>query len=164
MPDLKGRDDDEPVNLGLATFGGGCFWGVEAAFRQVEGVVETAVGFMSGTVADPSYQEVCDGNTGHTEVVAVRYDPAVLSYERLVEEFLAIADATGDGCARGGHERQYRLVIFFHDGEQRQVAERVVRKNHRRDIASEPAATFYPAEEYHQQFYEKCGRTHSTLW
>ncbi len=161
MPDLTEKNDSEPVSLDLATFGAGCFWGVEAAFRLIEGVVETAAGFMGGSVPDPTYQEVCDGDTGHTEVVAVWFDPSGVSYERLLAEFFAIADPTGEGCALAGHERQYRLVIFFHNDVQRQTAEKLVRKEHRRDITIEPAGTFYPAEEYHQRFYEKCQKRYT---
>ncbi len=165
MPDLTGNSDtSESAVLESATFGAGCFWGVEAAFRLIEGVVETAAGFMGGSVPDPTYQEVCDGDTGHTEVVAVWFDPTGVSYERLLAEFFAIADPTGGGCALAGHERQYRLVIFYHTEAQRAAAGKLVRKEHRGDIAIEPAGPFYPAEEYHQRFYEKCGKTHSTLW
>ena len=165
MQDLTEKNESgESADLERATFGAGCFWGVEAAFRLVDGVAETTVGFMGGSVPDPTYQEVCDGATGHTEVVDVRFDRSVVTYERLVGEFFAIADPTGGGCAQAGHERQYRLVIFYHSESQRKVAERLVRKEHRVDIAIEPAGPFYQAEEYHQQFYEKCGRTHSTLW
>src|SRR5688572_4860231 len=136
-----------------ATFGAGCFWGVEDAFRQVEGVTSTRVGYAGGTVEDPSYGEVCAGETGHTEVVEVEFDPSIVSYEQLLDLFWHNHDATSD------YGRQYRSVIFTHTPEQAATARQSVERFQagRRPVVTriEPAPAFYDAEEYHQQYYEK---------
>lgn len=148
-----------------ATFGAGCFWGVEAAFRQLNGVVSTSVGYMGGTLENPTYEDVCTDQTGHAEVVEVIYDPAQVSYEDLLEVFWKIHDPTT--LNRQGPDRgtQYRSVIFYHTPEQESAAkaskERMERSGKfKRNIVTqiEPAALFWRAEEYHQQYYEKTGR------
>lgn len=148
-----------------ATFGAGCFWGVEAAFRQLRGVVSTSVGYMGGTLENPTYEDVCTDRTGHAEVVEVLYDPAQIAYENLLEVFWRIHDPTT--LNRQGPDRgtQYRSVIFYHTPEQEATAraskERLERSGKfKREIVTkiEPAARFWKAEEYHQQYYEKTGR------
>jgi peptide-methionine (S)-S-oxide reductase len=138
----------------FATFGAGCFWGVEVAFRAVDGVIDTAVGYAGGHQPNPSYPQVCTGSTGHAEVVQVEYDPETVSYDELLNTFLSVHDPHIQEKA------QYRSVIFYHDDEQKQLAERLVRaENGERPLATavEPAPTFYRAEEYHQQYLAKRG-------
>ena len=148
-----------------ATFGAGCFWGVEAAFRRVDGVVETRVGYMGGTTEEPTYPDVCTGRTNHAEVVEVVYDPEKVSYDHLLEVFWQIHDPTTRDRQGPDVGSQYRSVIFTHSPEQEQAAraskERLERSGRlRRPVVTEirPAGTFWPAEEYHQRFFEKQGR------
>jgi peptide-methionine (S)-S-oxide reductase len=148
-----------------ATFGAGCFWGVEAAFRKVEGVISTSVGYMGGTLENPTYEDVCTDRTGHAEVVEVRFDPSMISYENLLEIFWMIHDPTTFNRQGPDFGSQYRSVIFYHTPEQEAAAraskERLQRSGrYKRDIVTEiePAAQFYRAEEYHQQYFEKVGR------
>ena len=147
-----------------ATFGAGCFWGVEAAFRQVPGVVETAVGYEGGTLEKPSYRDVCSDRTGHAEVVQVTYDPAQVPYERLLEVFWENHDPTQVNRQGPDVGTQYRSVIFTHSDAQRAAAtaskEALDRSGRfRRPIATQivPASTFWRAEEYHQRYLEKRG-------
>jgi len=150
-----------------ATFGAGCFWGVEAAFRQVDGVTRTRVGFAGGTLEHPSYRDVCSRTTGHAEVVEVTYDPARVSYDELLDVFWYKHDPTEQN--RGGWDvgDQYRSVVFFHDVEQRDAAltsKAREQANRSAPITTqiEPAPTFYEAEGYHQQYLEKRGRSTCT--
>jgi peptide-methionine (S)-S-oxide reductase len=150
-----------------ATFGAGCFWGVEAAFRQLDGVTKTEVGFEGGQLENPTYGDVCSRTTGHAEVVEVTYDPERISYERLLATFWGKHDPTHRN--RGGRDvgDQYRSVVFFHDDEQRELAlrskiEQEALRGARLVTAVEPAQTFYPAEEHHQQYLEKRGRSTCT--
>ncbi len=147
-----------------ATFAAGCFWGVEAAFRQVEGVMDTQVGYTGGTLENPSYKDVCSGKTGHVEAVEVIYDPEVVSYEDLLDVFWSIHDPTQIDRQGGDIGSQYRSVIFFRDATQESLAaaskERIARSGKfESKIATLilPATTFYRAEEYHQRYYEKQG-------
>jgi peptide-methionine (S)-S-oxide reductase len=151
----------------LATFGAGCFWGVEAAFRQLEGVADAAVGYMGGRIKEPTYEMVCTGQTGHAEVAQVEYDPSQISYERLLEVFWALHDPTTLNRQGPDFGTQYRSVIFYHDDQQRAAAQASCKrldesKRLRRPIVTEikPAGDFYRAEEYHQQFYERTGLPH----
>ena len=147
-----------------ATFGAGCFWGVEAAFRQLEGVKSTAVGYAGGATVNPTYREVCTDRTGHAEVVQVEFDPAQISYAHLLEVFWANHDPTQldrQGLDIGS---QYRSVIYYHSPEQQEAALKSVqeleaRGAFRRPIVTkiEPAPAFYAAEDYHQQYLEKRG-------
>jgi peptide methionine sulfoxide reductase msrA/msrB len=139
-----------------ATFGAGCFWGVEAAFRRVDGVRATRVGYAGGHVANPSYEEVCGGHTGHTEVVEVTYDPAVVSYTALLRVFWNAHDPTLPQKA------QYRSVVFYHTPAQQDTAATELKRlqasggyTHRVLTTIEPAPPFYAAEDYHQQYHEK---------
>lgn len=147
-----------------ATFGAGCFWGVEETFRQVPGVVDTAVGFMGGTTEDPSYREVCTGRTGHAEVVDLAYDPARVSYDALLEVFWGVHDPTTKDRQGPDVGTQYRSVIFTHTPEQEAAARASKEREDasgrfRRPIvtAIEPAGPFWRAEEYHQRYLEKRG-------
>lgn len=147
-----------------ATFAAGCFWGVEAAFRQVEGVTATQVGYTGGQVINPTYRDVCTGRTGHAEAVEVEYDPSRVSYEELLNLFWENHDPTTLNRQGPDIGSQYRSAIFFHTPEQETEArasrERLERSGrHRRPIVTEitPASEFYKAEEYHQQYFEKQG-------
>ncbi|HUU58519.1 MAG TPA: peptide-methionine (S)-S-oxide reductase MsrA [Phycisphaerae bacterium] len=153
-------------SCGKAAFGAGCFWGVEAAFRRVEGVTATAVGYSGGHSANPTYEDVCSGKTGHAEVVQVTYDPGRVSYERLLEVFWGCHDPTQWHRQGPDVGAQYRSVIFFHDAEQ-EAAARASRDKLQRsgkyadEIVTEivPAGAFYRAEQYHQQYLAKRGRS-----
>ena len=167
-----------------ATFAGGCFWSMEKAFDGVAGVASTTVGFAGGTDANPSYKEVVKGRTGHAESVQVIYDPAKISYERLLDIYWHNIDPLTLNAAFCDHGVQYRSVIFYGDAKQRGLAEASKReldgsKRFATPIvtAIQPATKFYPAEEYHQQYYKKnpesyaryvigCGREQRTreLW
>ncbi len=147
-----------------ATFGAGCFWGVEAAFRQIKGVVATAVGYEGGTLDNPTYHDVCTNRTGHAEVVEVEYDPARVSYEDMLQVFWGNHDPTTRNRQGPDVGTQYRSVIFYHSPEQQAIATASKEKmqasgKYRRPIVTEvvPAATFYKAEDYHQQYLEKRG-------
>ena len=143
-----------------ATFGAGCFWGVEAAFRQVEGVVSTSVGYSGGTTENPTYGDVCSGTTGHAEVVEVEYDPSKVSYEELLEVFWENHDPTTLNRQGPDVGAQYRSAIFFHTPEQEAAArasKEKVQGKFKNPIVTEitPASEFYRAEEYHQRYFEK---------
>ena len=149
-----------------ATFGAGCFWGVESTFRQLKGVRETAVGYLGGTLENPTYKDVCSHNTGHAEVVEVTYDPAEISYEELLNVFWNCHNPTTLNRQGPDFGSQYRSAVFFHTPEQEQAAlaskaqlDRAGRFG--RPIVTEitPASTFYRAEEYHQQYLEKRGQS-----
>jgi peptide-methionine (S)-S-oxide reductase len=150
-----------------ATFGAGCFWGVEAAFRQVNGVTATTVGYAGGTTENPTYQDVCSGRTGHAEVVEVEFDRGVVSYEELLKVFWENHDPTTLNRQGPDVGEQYRSAIFYHTPEQEQAARASKAAleqsgTYRRAIVTEitPAPTFYRAEDYHQQYFEKRGISH----
>jgi peptide-methionine (S)-S-oxide reductase len=147
-----------------ATFAAGCFWGVEHVFRQVEGVLATRVGYSGGTTPNPTYKQVCTGRTGHAEAVEVAYDPDRVRYEDLLGVFWENHDPTTRNRQGVDIGNQYRSVIFVHDDEQKQAALRSRDElgdsgKFRRPIVTEivPAAEFWQAEEYHQQYYKKNG-------
>lgn len=153
-----------------ATFGAGCFWGVEAAFRQVKGVKATAVGYMGGKLENPTYQDVCTDRTGHAEVVQVEFDPALVSYEDLLRVFWENHDPTTPNRQGPDVGTQYRSVIFFHSPDQQAAAkaskEEIEKSGrYKRPIVTEitPAGEFWRAEEYHQQYLEKRGLAHCHL-
>ena len=153
--------------LEKATFGAGCFWGVEAAFRQIPGVVATRVGYTGGHVADPTYELVCSHTTGHAEVVEVTYDPEQVSYEELLDVFWRKHDPTQLNRQGWDVGDQYRSVIFFDDEEQQRAALESKAREQAHWTAPivtqiEPAETFYEAEDYHQQYLEKRGRATCT--
>ncbi len=148
-----------------ATFGAGCFWDVEAAFRRVKGVLSTTVGYSGGSFKGPTYEDLCTGTTGHAEVVEVDYDPAKVSYDELLKVFWEIHNPTTMNRQGLDIGTQYRSVIFFHNFEQRAAAEaskeKLQRNGHYKNpIVTEitPASEFYKAEEYHQQYCEKRGQ------
>lgn len=150
-----------------ATFGAGCFWGVEVAFRQLEGVTATQVGYLGGSLENPTYKDVCSGRTGHAEVVEVTYDPAQTSYEDLLKVFWENHDPTQLNRQGPDIGDQYRTAIFFHTPEQETAARASLAQldasgRFKRPIATEitPASEFYRAEEYHQQYLEKRGMAH----
>lgn len=147
-----------------ATFGAGCFWCVEHEFRKVKGVSATSVGYMGGSVKNPTYEEVCTDNTGHAEVVQVEFDPSVIPYEKVLEVFWHCHDPTTLNCQGPDIGTQYRSVIFCHDRAQEEAARRSKEGMQesglfKKKIVTEilPAPEFYRAEDYHQQYYAKCG-------
>jgi peptide-methionine (S)-S-oxide reductase len=155
---------DQMDNYRTASFGAGCFWGVEAAFRQLEGVIEAESGYMGGSVKDPTYRMVCSGRTGHAEAVQVKYDPSRVSYEQLLDLFWEMHDPTTLNRQGPDVGSQYRSAIFFYDEEQRAAAEASKSRlaqagKFKRPIVTEivPATEFYRAEEYHQRYYERTG-------
>lgn len=159
----------QAAQLETATFGAGCFWGVQYRFAQVDGVVDTAAGYMGGTVDHPTYHQVCTDRTGHTEVVQVRYDPARVSYQELLDLFFAWHDPTQVNRQGPDVGRQYRSVVFYHTPEQEAAARATKERlagagKYTRPIATaiEPASTFWRAEEYHQNYYIKKGITPPT--
>ena len=156
--------------MAKATFGAGCFWGVEATFRQIKGVISTAVGYMCGTLQNPSYKEVCTDRTGHAEVVQVEYDPSVVSYNELLKVFWQNHNPTTLNRQGPDIGTQYRSAIFFHSPEQ-EAAARASRDElesagvFKRPIVTQivPAQDFWRAEEYHQQYLEKRGLSHCSI-
>lgn len=148
-----------------ALFGAGCFWGVEAAFRKVGGVLNACVGYSGGTWKNPSYEEVCTGRTGHAEVVLLEFDPSQVSYDQLLDVFWDSHDPTTLNQQGPDIGSQYRSVIFFYSPEQEAAALRSKEKlqhsgKYKKDIVTEikPAPEFYKAEEYHQQYLAKSGK------
>ena len=150
--------------MALATFGAGCFWGVESAFRKMDGVKETAVGYAGGHTENPTYEQVCSKTTNHAEVVHLEFDPDRISYDTLVEAFFQLHDPTQVNRQGPDVGTQYRSVILYHDDAQRETAERIKASlptsgTYSEPIATqiEPAPTFWRAEEYHQRYFEKRG-------
>ncbi len=146
----------------IATFGGGCFWCTEAVFDEVIGVTDVVSGYTGGQLANPSYDDICEGTTGHAEVIRVEFDPAIITYAEILEIFFATHDPTTlnkQGADRG---TQYRSAIFVHSPNQREVASNTIVKLNAEKIWSSPivsevtnAPIFYPAEEYHQEFFKR---------
>ena len=154
----------DKATLEKATFGAGCFWGVELTLQQLPGVAETAVGYAGGTLDKPTYKDVCTGTTGHAEVVQLIFDPQQISYEQLLEAFFSLHDPTQKNRQGPDWGTQYRSVIFYHSAQQEQAARAAIaRLTQQRRFAKpivtqvEPAQTFWPAEEYHQKYLEKRG-------
>lgn len=150
-----------------ATFGAGCFWGVEETFRQIPGVIETTVGYLGGHTQDPTYKDVCTDETGHAEVVQVKYDPAKVTYDQLLDVFWSNHDPTTLNRQGPDIGMQYRSAIFFHSPEQERLARASKEKlqasgRFRRPIVTEvtPASAFFPAEDYHQKYLAKRGLSH----
>ncbi|MBH8582906.1 MULTISPECIES: peptide-methionine (S)-S-oxide reductase MsrA [Thermoactinomyces] len=150
--------------MALATFGAGCFWGVEEVFRQIPGVKNTTVGYMGGTTENPTYEEVCTDQTGHAEVVQVEYDPEQVTYEDLLNVFWNNHNPTTLNRQGPDVGTQYRSVIFYHTDEQKQAAEASKKQldqsgKWKDPIVTqiEPAGTFWRAEEYHQRYLQKRG-------
>ena len=146
----------------IATLASGCFWCTEAVLRRLRGVESVTSGYTGGNVPDPTYEEVCSGSTGHAEAVQVLYDPAKVSYDKLLDVFWHNVDPLTPNAQFCDHGPQYRSAIFFHDAEQQKLAEESKRKleasgRFKQPIVTElvAASTFYPAEEYHQDYYQK---------
>ena len=156
--------DVRAVTFEKATFGAGCFWGVEAAFRQSPGVVSTQVGYAGGRTPAPTYEQVCSGRTGHAEAVEVTFDPTLVTYDQLLRVFWENHDPTTANRQGPDVGEQYRSVIFTHSPAQESAAKASLaaleaEKRFRRPIVTQivPAGPFYKAEEYHQQYLEKRG-------
>lgn len=158
---------DQPMAYQAAMFGAGCFWGVEAAFRKVRGVVDAAVGYAGGHTDNPTYKDVCAGHTGHAEVVHVTYDPAQITYPQLLATFWSVHDPTQLNRQGPDVGSQYRSVIFYYDEAQKRAAlyaigQLDVAKRYRGPVVTQvqPAPTFWRAEDYHQRYFEKQGGGH----
>jgi peptide methionine sulfoxide reductase msrA/msrB len=162
----RSKGSEKPdLNIQTATFAAGCFWGVESLFKQTKGVVETTVGYTGGTTPDPIYRQVCTGITGHAEAVQVKFDPSVVSYEELLHLFWRMHDPTTQNRQGPDVGTQYRSAIFYYNEEQRKAAERSKEEFDSSGVYVNkattqivPASTFYAAEEYHQNYFEKQGK------
>ncbi len=150
----------ENNRLDTATFGGGCFWCIEAAFSQLRGVENVSSGYSGGSVANPTYEEVCTGETGHAEVVRIIYDPELISYDKLLEVFWSVHDPTTLNRQGNDTGTQYRSVIFYHNENQKTAAEKQIKALNESGILNGPVVTelspfekFYKAENYHQDYY-----------
>ena len=156
-------DDEQNKEFKRASFAAGCFWGVEEAFRCLDGVVSTMVGYMGGDFEKPTYEDVCTGKTGHAETVEIVYDPSLISYNELLAVFWNNHDPTTPNRQGPDVGSQYRSLIFYYDDEQKELAlksKEKVQKRLNREIVTEivPATTFYQAEDYHQQYLAKRGQ------
>lgn len=154
----------ENTKLDTATFGAGCFWCVEAVFQQLKGVEKTISGYSGGTIKNPSYKEVCTGTTGHAEVIQVIYNPQIVSFKDLLEVFWQTHDPTTLNRQGADAGTQYRSVIFYHNNEQKELAETFKNKLNQEGAFNSPIITeinafnnFYPAEDYHQNYYLQNG-------
>ena len=172
-PSSQGSSKNDEISKGtekadsdyeLATFAAGCFWGVESLFKQTKGVMETTVGYTGGTSPNPTYRQVCTGITGHSEAVQLKFDPKVISYEELLSLFWRMHDPTTPNRQGPDVGTQYRSAIFYYSEEQRKAAERSKEEFDRSGVYINkattqivPASTFYEAEEYHQDYFEKQG-------
>ncbi len=155
--------------MAKATFGAGCFWGVEVAFREMPGVIEVTSGYSGGDRPEPTYEAVCSGDTGHAEVVEVEYDPDSVSYDALLDKFWEIHDPTTVNRQGPDIGTQYRSAIFFHDAEQEAAATRsrdAAQSRFSRPIVTQivPVSDFWRAEDYHQRYFEKQGGRRSLLF
>jgi len=147
-------------NIQIATFGGGCFWCIDAAFRRVKGVLNVSSGYAGGEIENPSYQQICTGLTGHAEVVQLDFDSSIVSYSTLLEMFFTLHDATQLNRQGNDVGTQYRSVIYYHDEEQKAESQAMIdalQKQIREPIVTElsPLTNFYPAEQYHQDYYNE---------
>jgi peptide-methionine (S)-S-oxide reductase len=158
----QGQNTEPAGGREIATLGGGCFWCLEAVFEDMEGVTNVVSGYSGGTVTNPSYQEVCSGETGHAEVVQIEFDPREVSYDELLDVFFTVHDPTTADRQGADVGTQYRSVIFYHDDGQKQIAENKVQeldasKKWRTPVVTQilPFKAFYEAEEYHQDYFKK---------
>jgi methionine-S-sulfoxide reductase len=156
--------EEEMMKTETATFAAGCFWGVESAFRQIDGVLDAHVGYTGGKTLNPTYKEVCTGTTGHAEAIEITFDPAKVSYQTLTEFFFKMHDPTQVNRQGPDFGTQYRSAIFYHSTEQQAVAQAVKTAldqsgKYKKGLATQlaPATQFYRAEEYHQRYFEKNG-------
>jgi peptide-methionine (S)-S-oxide reductase len=161
-------DKEVLVELEKATFAGGCFWSVEGDFRMIEGVTRTTVGYTGGTTKNPTYEEVCTDTTGHAEALQIEFDPNAVSYKDLLDVFWRVHDPTTMNRQGPDVGTQYRSAIFVHSSEQEATATASLleaQKRYDRPIVTEvtPASEFYPAEDYHQRYYEKRGMASCTV-
>ena len=152
----------EQNDIEIATLAGGCFWCIEAVYNELKGVKEVISGYTGGKTVNPSYEDVCSGRTGHAEAINIKFNPDIISYKELLEIFFTIHDPTTLNRQGNDIGTQYRSVIFYHTPEQKVVAEEVVAELKKTNIWETPIVTelksftaFYPAEDYHQQFYEQ---------
>jgi peptide-methionine (S)-S-oxide reductase len=159
MPVEDGRSKDSP-RTEVATLGGGCFWCLEAVYEELRGVEKVESGYSGGSIPNPTYRQVCTGTTGHAEVVQVTFDPEVVSYREILEVFFSIHDPTTPNRQGADVGTQYRSAIFYHDEEQRRVAEEVIAELEARHLWDDPIVTevtpfdaFHGAEDYHQGYY-----------
>ncbi|HEX6304071.1 MAG TPA: peptide-methionine (S)-S-oxide reductase MsrA [Anaerolineales bacterium] len=159
---MNQTNDRTSKDTQVATLGGGCFWCLEPLYADLQGVKDVVVGYSGGSVPDPSYEQVCTGRTGHAEVVQVTFDPETVSFREILEVFFAIHDPTTPNRQGADVGPQYRSAIFYHDDDQRRVAEEVIQELEEEDIWGKPIVTevspikeFYEAEEYHQEYYQK---------
>ncbi|MHB8954323.1 MAG: peptide-methionine (S)-S-oxide reductase MsrA [Pirellulaceae bacterium] len=150
----------DPNKVDIATLGGGCFWCTQAVFSSVRGVARATCGYSGGTTVDPTYEQVCAGTTGHAEVVRVEFNPSVISYQDVLQIFFQTHDPTTPNRQGNDIGTQYRSVIFYHDDQQEQVARQAIDELNKSGAFSaqivthlEPAVTFYPAEDYHQDYF-----------
>ncbi|MBS3110391.1 peptide-methionine (S)-S-oxide reductase MsrA [Candidatus Woesearchaeota archaeon] len=167
MPTIKKKqanDGNHDKNYSLATFGAGCFWGVESEFRKIHGVIDAVSGYCGGAMKNPTYEDVCTDKTGHAEAVEVKFDPKIVSYAKLVEVFFSIHNPTTPNRQGLDMGTQYHSVIFYHNKSQKKTAEEIRARlgksgKFRNPIVTsiEPAKPFYRAEEYHQRYLEKKG-------
>jgi peptide-methionine (S)-S-oxide reductase len=154
--------DRELEGAKRVTFAAGCFWGVEASFREIEGVVQTTVGYTGGSTPDPTYEQVCSDTTGHAEAVEVWFDPTIVSYHDLLRTFWSIHNPTTRDRQGWDFGSQYRSAIFFHDAEQQRLA--IASRDEQQGAWTDPivteivpASAFYNADDYHQRYFEKHG-------
>lgn len=163
VPGTAGAEEDAmPEGSKKATFAAGCFWGVEKFFRKMPGVLDTVVGYTGGRTADPTYEQVCSGRTGHAEAIEITYDPSKVSYEALLTTFFEWHDPTTPDRQGPDVGSQYRSAVFFHDAAQERAARRAVAELERARVYPDrivteiaPAGPFYAAEAYHQRYLEK---------
>jgi peptide-methionine (S)-S-oxide reductase len=148
----------------IATFGAGCFWGVQSSFDKIKGVIKTTVGYMGGNIKNPTYEQVSTGKTGYIEAVNINYDQEIITYNELLDIFWKIHDPTQVNRQGFDIGLQYKSIIFYHNNEQKNIAEESKRRIensrlYKKNIATEikPALIFYPAEEYHQKYFNKMG-------
>ena len=154
------------MNTHVATFGAGCFWGIQYEFDKLDGVIKTTVGYSGGDKENPTYDEVCSDKTGHVEVIEIKYDKNIISYDELLKKFFEIHDPTQVNKQGPDIGRQYRSVIFYHNEEQKELAEKMKEELQKSEkyspetiaTAIEPAQGFWKAEGYHQKYIEKTGQ------
>ena len=153
--------ENSDLRLEVATLGGGCFWCLEAVYDELTGVKEVVSGYSGGQVANPTYRQVCDGTTGHAEVVQVTFDPQVVSFAEILQVFFTVHDPTTLNRQGADVGTQYRSAIFYHNEAQQETAESMIPQLNEADIWPDPivtevvpAETFYPAEDYHQEYYQ----------
>jgi peptide-methionine (S)-S-oxide reductase len=151
-----------PRQLEIATFGGGCFWCLEAIYNELKGIIKVESGYAGGTVPNPTYEQVCTGTTGHAEVIQITYDSNLITFKEILNIFFTMHDPTTLNRQGNDVGTQYRSIILYHNQNQKQIAEQVIKENTQARIWNnsivtqlEPYQTFYKAEDYHQEYYKK---------